>query len=319
MGIIEEYAKKRLLESMGLKRGESVLILTDEGKRKIGEKFYEGASQICNEVGLIIIKPRKYNREEPPPFVAEAMKKADIVIMVTSTSFTHTTARIEASKAGARIASMPGITEELIRRDYRVDYRKLNDYSKNLLEKLKGVREVRVTTKLGTDITFSAQGRSFRGFHEGLFLSKGVYGNLPAGEIYIAPLEGTANGRIVVDASMAGVGKLKGKMTIVVRDGYATDITGGAQSKKFKKFLFGLSKGERNIAEFGIGTNPYMKITGEVLGDEKVLGTCHFALGDNIGFGGKNRARIHNDGVVRAPTIYADGRKITENGKLVVN
>ncbi|MFH0818290.1 MAG: aminopeptidase [Candidatus Micrarchaeota archaeon] len=315
--MLKEYAVKRLKDSFGAKKSESVLIITDDEKKKIGEAFYEGAKKVCSEVGLIVIKSRKYNREEPPSFVAEAMKRVDIVVMATTTSFTHTTARIEASKAGARIASMPGITEELIRMDFKVDYRDLFDYSKKLLVKLKEVREVRVTTKLGTDITFSAQGRSFRGFHEGLFLEKGQYGNLPAGEIYIAPLEGTANGRIVVDASMAGVGKLREKMRIEVRGGYATDILGGVQARKFKKFIWGLGKNERNLAEFGIGTNPYMRVTGEILGDEKVRGTCHFALGDNLGFGGKNKAKIHNDGVVRNPTIYADGKIVVKDGKLV--
>jgi aminopeptidase len=313
MGTLEKYIQKRLKDSLGLKKKESMLILTDEGKRKIGEAFYFGAREVCDEAGLIVIRARKINREEPPSFVAEAMKKADVVVMATTTSFTHTTSRIEASKAGARIASMPGITEELIRMDYPVDYRKVDVFSRKMLKKFVGVEKVRVTTKLGTDISFSIRGRIFRGSHEGLFLKKGVYGNLPAGEIYVAPIEGTANGRIVVDASMAGIGKLREPIAIEVKKGLAVSISGGKQAAELGEMVSALGKTARNIAEFGIGTNPHMKITGEVLGDEKVLGTCHFALGDNLGFGGKTKAKCHLDGVLRKPAIYGDGRLIVRH------
>ncbi len=312
MGINEKYIQKRLKDSLGFRKGESVLILTDEGKREIGERFYSGARKICDEAGLIVIKPRRYNREEPPPFVAEAMKKADIVIMATSTSFTHTTARIEASKAGARIASMPGITEGLIGMDFPVNYHEVDRFSRKMLGKFARVEKVGVTTELGTDISFSISGRSFRGSHEGLFLKKGVYGNLPAGEVYVAPVEGTANGIIVVDASMAGIGRLKEPIEIEVKGGSAISILGGKQAVELGEMISSLGKTARNIAEFGVGTNPHLKITGEVLGDEKVLGTCHFALGDNLGFGGKTRAMCHLDGVIRKPRIYGNGKLIVE-------
>lgn len=315
--MLQDYIVKRLKDSLGAKKGERILILTDDGKREIGEQFYLGARKISDESGLIIIRPRKLNREEPPEFVAEAMKKADIVIMATTTSFTHTTARINASKSGTRIASMPGITKELIRLDYPVNYREVDTFSRWMLERFVGIERVRVTTELGTDISFSIKGRSFRGFHEGLFLKKGEYGNLPAGEIYVAPLEGTANGTIVVDASMAGVGRLKRPMEIEVKSGFAVSINGGKQALEFGEMISKLGKPARNIAEFGIGTNPHMKITGETLGDEKVRGTCHFALGDNLGFGGKTKAKCHLDGVVMRPTIFAGKKCVVNDGKLL--
>ena len=73
-----------------------------------------------------------------------------------------------------------------------------------------------------------------------------------------------------------------------------------------------------NLAEFGIGCNHGARVCGITLEDEKVLGTCHLALGNNIFFGGKTRVGIHLDGVLTSPTIYFDSQKIMEYGTLLI-
>jgi leucyl aminopeptidase (aminopeptidase T) len=77
-------------------------------------------------------------------------------------------------------------------------------------------------------------------------------------------------------------------------------------------------KDSRNFAEFGIGTNDKAIITGSPLEDEKVKGTAHLALGNNIFFGGKVSVPFHVDGIFLQPTIWANDKIIMNNGKFIL-
>ena len=135
----------------------------------------------------------------------------------------------------------------------------------------------------------------------------------------MAPVEGTSNGVFVVDGSMAGLGLIKNaNIKIEVENGYATKITGGKMASKLKQQLDGVGKQARNIAEFGIGTNDSAKLSGILLEDEKVMGTIHIALGNNVSMGGSVNVPIHLDGIIKKPTVYLDGKMIMENGKLFI-
>jgi leucyl aminopeptidase (aminopeptidase T) len=147
---------------------------------------------------------------------------------------------------------------------------------------------------------------------------KGQWGNLPTGEAYLAPLEGRSNGLVVVDGSMAGVGMVDRPIHIVVRDGYATDISGGEAARRLVALLEPHGRDGRNVAEFGIGTNDRAILTGLILEDEKVMGTIHIAFGDNKSMGGSVRVASHLDGLIKAPTVWFDDRKIMEAGRLLV-
>ena len=150
-----------------------------------------------------------------------------------------------------------------------------------------------------------------------LIKEKGSFHNLPSGESCLAPVEGTANGTFIVDASF--LEKVDKPIKLTVKEGYVVDIRGGKTAAKLKKLLKSIGdKNAYNIAELGIGTNDKAKITGEILEDEKVLGTAHIALGNNISYGGKINVPIHLDGVFFKPTIFVDDKKIMENGKLLI-
>nr|NIN00593.1 aminopeptidase [candidate division Zixibacteria bacterium] len=150
----------------------------------------------------------------------------------------------------------------------------------------------------------------------GLVHNPGDFSNLPAGEAYIAPVEGTADGIIVVDGAM--VGKVKRPVRIVVKDGYATQITGDKSAEELEEILEPFGQPGRNVAELGIGTNDKAKIVGSVLEDEKVMGTVHMALGDNKSMGGNVSVQSHLDGILLRPTLWIDDRIIMENGQLKI-
>ncbi|RMD58655.1 aminopeptidase, partial [Candidatus Parcubacteria bacterium] len=129
----------------------------------------------------------------------------------------------------------------------------------------------------------------------------------------------SAEGHYVVDASHAGVGKVEVPIRISVRRGLVTRVDGGAEAGALSELLAGIED-ERayNVAEFGIGCNDHAKLSGATIEDEKVLGTCHLALGSNIYFGGSVQVSVHLDGVLRAPTVFFDGEKVLEGGRLLV-
>jgi len=305
-------------DCMAVKKGENVLIITDEPLRNIGYALWEAARESGAEAILTEIISPKSNGEEPPPPVAELMKLVDAVLIPTSKSLSHTDARRSASKEGVRIATLPGITEDTMIRTLNADYKKIAERSDKLADIISRGSEVRITTEKGTDINLVIEGRDGSS-DTGLNHKAGDFSNLPAGEAYVAPLEGKSKGVVVFDGSMAGVGKLEGEVIKVeVEDGFATEITGGKGAEKLLSIMKPFGKLAFNLAELGIGTHDKALITGSVLEDEKAIGTIHIAFGDNKSMGGTVRVASHLDGVVMSPSVTVDGEEIMKDGKLLV-
>jgi aminopeptidase len=304
-------------DCMGLQPKERVAVITDQPCRKIGEAIFHATRDMGNEVVLVEIIPRKTNGEEPPPEVAHIMQSVDVVLCPTSKSLTHTNAKRAASAKGVRVATLPGVTEEMMVRCMNADYHKIAALTNVLVEKMEKTSVIRVTAPGGTDITMPVKGRKAYASH-GLFREKGKGGNLPTGEAFLAPLENVSQGTVVIDGSMAGIGKLRSPVRIAVRDGYAEEVTGGEEAQK----LIGLweihGRPSRNVAEFGIGTNDKAIVTGVILEDEKVKGTIHIAFGDNVSMGGSVNVQSHLDGLVHSPTVWFDDDMVMKDGKLLV-
>jgi leucyl aminopeptidase (aminopeptidase T) len=304
-------------DCMGAKPGEKVLIVTDEPLRRIGYALHRAAVDLALDVVLVEMLPRKTNGEEPPPAIAEMMTKVDLVLCPTSKSLTHTDARRNASAHGVRVATLPGVTEEIMIRCMNADYNQIAARTYALCELMEKASVVRVTAPAGTDISMPIKGRKAHA-SSGLFREKGQWGNLPTGEAYLAPVEGESQGVVVVDGSMAGVGMANHPIRIVVKDGYATDISGGPEAERLIALLEPHGWDARTVAEFGIGTNDKAILTGIILEDEKVMGTIHIAFGDNKSMGGSVRVASHLDGLIKQPTVWFDDTKIMEDGRLLV-
>ncbi|MBI4547313.1 MAG: aminopeptidase [Ignavibacteriae bacterium] len=305
-------------DCMGVKKNENVLIITDEPMRNIGYALRQAAKEVGNEVLFVEMLPRKTNGEEPPSEVAALMKVFDVVLCPTSKSLTHTDARRAASARGGRVATLPGVTEEIMIRCMNADYHKIAERTLILCSLLEKTKVIRVQAPAGTDITMPIEGR--KAFAStGLFREKGQWGNLPTGEAYLAPLEGQSNGLVVVDGSMASIGVVKEPIRIIVKNGYATEIAGGTAAEKLIELLEPHGRDARTVAEFGIGTNDKAILSGNILEDEKVMGTIHIAFGDNKSMGGSVRVASHLDGLIKQPTVWFDDEQIMREGKFVVS
>lgn len=310
MNEILSVSTKLLVDCLGVKDNEQLLIVSDENKKKIGEVFYEAGKLLGAEAMHVIMKEREKSGQEPPKVVAEAMKYSDVVVCVTTHSLTHTSARKNAVTNGARIATMPGITEDMfLHGAVTADYKKVEELTRKVTKILDDAQQIRIE-KGGKLLTFSVVDRN--GVPStGVYVNNGESGNLPSGEAYIAPVEGTANGEIEIDGSVTGIGKIDTPITLKVKDGQIVDAEGKHADKLLK--ILGEDKG-RYLAEFGIGTNDKARITGVILEDEKVYGTIHVAFGSNNTFGGTIEAGVHVDLVVTKPDVYIDGKKIISEG-----
>jgi len=329
--------------NMGVKPGEKILVVTDvptpeEWKKNDSSKLSEAlersilakmVSEIAAEkfpdcnVEFFVYPSVGRHGVYPGKEVEEKMKAVDVVIAITTYSLTHTDARVNACKAGTRVASMPMFLAEMFYPGgpMAADYLAIDRETKKLAELITQAKTAKVTSPGGTDITFSLEGRNGM-VDAGIFTEKGSWGNLPSGEAYCAPVEGTANGKLVVEPNWYP--NLKEKMTLVFKDGYVTEIIGGGKIGDEYRNLLDFTKNEepyisrRNLAELGIGTNPNAKRPDNILEAEKIKGTVHLAIGDNAHMGGKVHSDLHQDFVIPKPTLIFDDKIIMKDGELVV-
>ncbi|MGB9082696.1 MAG: peptidase [Desulfuromonadaceae bacterium] len=232
---------------------------------------------------------------------------AGVIIAMSNNSTSHTRYRALACAAGCRFASLPHFDPEMFHTSMTVDWNALAARTALLVEVVNRAEWIRVTTPNGTDMNICKQGRHAEG-DDGLLTAEGSFGNLPAGEAYLAPLEGKSHGVMVIE--WGPTRKLDEPLRLTVENGVVTGIEGNDPHRARLEGRFAGDANCRNIAELGIGTNDKASRPDNVLEAEKILGTIHIALGDNTGFGGTVSAPFHEDYVFYQPTltaIMADG------------
>lgn len=311
---IKESAKTLMRQCMGVKDGETVLIVTDEKRKEIAYPFVDAGRELGYDT--VLVETNSQSKGEPNSIVTEAMANADVEFLITSMSYSHTHARGKAQGNGARLASMPMMTDEIAEKYLDANYKKIKEVSEKISDMLTNTEEVRVTTPAGTDLTFSVKGRTCLP-DTGDLTEKGSLGNLPAGEAYIAPIENTGTGTFVCDKGdvIAYLGAMKDKVTMTLENGRIVNIEGGQSAQELRDFLSDKDEESNGIAELGIGTNPHVDLIGHPLVDEKVWGTIHIAFGTNKFMGGTRVSNIHYDCVIKNPTLYLDGKAIIKDGE----
>lgn len=233
---------------------------------------------------------------------------ARVVIAMANNSTSHTRFRKLATVGGARFASLPHFDPAMFFTSMAVDWQALAERTARLVAAVNRGVVVRLSTPAGTNLTFAIAGRPAAG-DDGLLRLPGSFGNLPAGEAYLAPLEGETEGVMVVE--YAPTRRLDEPLTLTVRAGEVVAVTGNDPHREWLLEKFAENPGNRNIAELGIGTNERASRPDNVLEAEKILGTVHVALGDNSGFGGVVSTPFHEDYVLYRPTLVV----VCENGE----
>ncbi len=303
-------------ECLAVREGEEVLVVANPATLGLGERLRGEAGRVGADAVLALIAERASHAAEPPATVAAAMRAADVVLAPTVQSLSHTAARKVASEAGARIATLPGVTEEMLARVMSADMPELRRRGRAVAELLDRGREARISCRNGSDLRLGLEGRAAIP-DAGELGEPGTFGNLPCGEGFIAPVEGSCSGPLVIDGTIAGVGIPAEPVRIEVVDGRLA----AAEGKEGAALLALLREhGEEatTVAELGIGTNERAELTGNVLEDEKILGTAHVAFGASAAIGGTVQVPVHLDCVVIRPTVEIDGETIVRDGELLI-
>ena len=303
-------AETAVEKCLGVTADESCLVVTDEVCQSVGEALYEVVQEVTDDAAIVRYRPGDQFSEEPPSPVAAAMRDADVVFAPTANSLSHTQARSGATDAGARVATLPTITESVFETGLNADYDRIADACADIYSQVADAEAVRVVTDRGTDITLET-GPADWYQDTGIVREPGEMTNLPAGEVFTSPT--SADGTFVVDGTMRPHGLLDGTdpIEIEVEAGQVTAISDPAVREEIESAAETAGDAAYNLAELGIGTNTGVtELVGSVLLDEKAAGTVHIAVGDDHAIGGDTEAPIHLDGVIRDPTVYADGDEV---------
>jgi leucyl aminopeptidase (aminopeptidase T) len=303
-------------DCLGVVEGETVLVICNPVTQGIGERMRDEAQDAGADAVLAVMAERASHAAEPPAPIAVAMAAVDVVLAPTVQSLSHTAARKAATDAGARVATLPGVSEEMLARLMSADMEGLRRKGRAIAELLTAGSEARITCSNGSDLRLGLEGRT--GIPDaGELTEPGAFGNLPCGEGFIAPLEGTTEGRLVVDGTIATIGAGDERVELLVEGGHLVSASGG-RGKRLMELLTAPGPDGTNVAELGIGTNEKAILSGEILEDEKLLGTVHVAFGASAAIGGTVQVPVHLDCLVIKPDVTVDGEPMVRDGALLV-
>lgn len=313
---------KRLVEvNARVQPSERVVVVTDYLTVAIAERVVGATRATGAEVVTCVMPPRERHGQEPPAAVAAAMLHADVIFSPVQISITHTRAMRAALDRGARAILMTAYTEDLLRSPglLETDFEAQAAVCRRLGEVLRQGRSVRLTSPRGTDLRFSIDGRQPNVLTN--IPGSGELAPVPDIEVNVVPIEGSAAGRLVADASVPylGIGVLREPIDCTIEGGFVTRLDGGEQARVLKAALD--SHGDPNcynVAELGIGLNPNARLKGVMLDDEGVLGTIHVGIGTNLTLGGTVAAPSHYDLLMWEPTIEIDGRVVQRHRDVLV-
>lgn len=305
---------------LAVKEGEQILIVTEPEKMDIARSVACAVYAAKADPVVAVMLPRDRDGQEPPEMVAEAMKKSDGFICIVGRSITHTHAVKNACAAGSRGIMLTQFSEEMMNHGgLMADFPHAARDCKAVAEKLGGAKRIHLTTKAGTDLIYSAEGRRYNAMY--CMVEPGEFAPVPTVEANVSPLEGTANGVIVADASIpyVGIGLLKEPVVCKVENGKIVSIEGGEQAKMLSEDLQAKKDPNvYNVAEMGVGLNPECRFIGFMLEDEGVYGSAHIGIGTSVTLGGTVTAACHYDLIMHRATIEADGEMILKDGELLV-
>lgn len=324
-----------------IRPGQNVLVLSDTAH---DERVWQAVMSVIAEQGaeatVALFEPRPADYYDPPPAVCEAMLRSDVNVLLASTGMLHSPANAKAMAAGVPSICMDGgMTLEMFQSGaVTEDPTEMARFKHRVAANVFGTdaRECRVTSRQGSDLTYSVEGRIFVPPMPGTDFdpyrivdyardearegAKLLFYLFPTGELNIPPVEGSANGVLVVELTMHHLDRLATPIALHVENGRVVRIEGDADAFVLRRYLadYGDENATMFPAEASIGVNRRAVVRGIQREDKNIWGAMHFGLGTNVDVGGSIESRIHMDGVVLEPTLYVDGEERMRDGRFLV-
>lgn len=312
---LRKAARLALTRHLGIQKSEKILVITDRGMRGIGDALFEESIGLSGGSSLELVKESRGNYRVPGNWFP-GLRRYHVVICLTCKPLLRTALRNELGALGARVVVVPYVSASTFIRCLDCNFNEMSRLTVQLGERLSRANRVYVTTSKGTHLKLDLSGRTAIA-NNGIFITRGKTGYLLPGETYIALREGTAEGMMVIDGTIAGIGRITHPVSIEVQKGCARGISGRSAARKFRNLLETLDKNARAAAEFGFGTNDKAILSGNPIEDVKVPGTVHIGLGSNYTMGGTISVDSHFDCVIKNPTVRLDEELVMKEGKFI--
>lgn len=311
-------------ELLALKPTERFAIVADPMSCQEMVQALAGAAASVGADYAILVQPTRPASQKNllSPAIEAALEHVDVMVGITGSGGAPTYSRtvkrlLDARKI--RVSSMVMRDIEIFTRGGAMaDYAALMKDGEALAKRWRGGRTMRITSPGGTDISAPIE-------YEDVIIECG-YADKPGmeaafsdGEVSSRPVEGTAEGIIVVDGPMAVLGTLSAPIHLTVEKGKVVKVAGeGSEAQELQRMLATIPNAD-NIAEFGIGLNPACRRNGRFEEEKKARGNVHIALGDNIFYGGTVECAVHMDMVVYKPTVTLDGEVLVSAGRVYLD
>jgi len=320
-----EAAKNALENVLEVVAGESVFIVCDREKLEVGKAFAYGALNLGLWTRMMVLPTTEKPRSEIPEGLLEVFtqQKPDVYVNLMRESREETPFRIkiirmETRDRKSRLGHCPGVTIDMLTKGALAltphEHKRMQNFADRLIQALNGTVEVEIRNPARTSLKLSAENREF--FTDTRLDWKAMkWMNLPTGEVIVAPVEDSLNGRLICDMAIGGIGKLKTPVKVIAKNGKVEKFVSKDKTVLRKvKGTFETDNWSDVVGEFAFGINPKARFVNEFLEAEKILGTVHVAFGANTDMpGGKNPSKNHIDFLISKPTV-----KVTkEDGKLV--
>jgi len=312
---LEKAINKIIGSYLGMNTNESLLILIDKYNRELGQHILNIVLAGKIDAALLEIELEEKN-VEPSDTIHNVAKQVSAALVVTRRSLLHSKFKNVICHNGGRILFILSPSIEAFVRTAKINLENVESNSRRIADLFSISKDVHLTTEAGTDLSFRTA-RHKGTVHSPKAIEPGSFTYLPAGEASITPDRGSMNGVAIIDGSIPQVGLMENPIEILIKNGFAYKLKGNEEAIKLRKILKAFGKLGRNIAEFGIGTNPLATLTGLSVEDEKVAGTAHLAMGNPNFEGGCLTESLHLDLILQKPNVVMDGRLLIKNGKIV--
>ncbi|MDQ7849506.1 MAG: hypothetical protein QN152_04095 [Armatimonadota bacterium] len=311
---LQEACARVVADCLAIRRGEAVLILRDHQETLGLHAGFVQAVRKAGAVPVVVALPPAQDAAEVPRAVRAALEGADAILVCTPWIFPHDLRR-QALAAGARLLSLCGVTDAMLLRAAEADYPRLGEVTRAVAAAFATAATLTISTPAGTDIRARIQGRRVVSL-DGIATRPGTASGLPAGVVAVTPVPGSAEGRLVLDGSIEGLGLVEEPAVLTVEAGRVAAISEGKAARWLEAQWAVEPPGARVVAELGIGTNPFARYCGRLVEDERVAGSAHVGLGQNTHLGGEITEGTHRDAAMREPTVRLDTRVIVRDGRL---
>ena len=316
MSELDQAVRAVVRDCLGVRQGEDVLVICNPVTQGLGERLRAEAQTAGAEGALGMMAERVSHAAEPPAPIAAAMVAAGVVMAPTVQSLSHTAARKAATEAGTRVATLPGVTEDMLARMMSADMEELRRKGRAIAELLTAGSEARITCSNGSDLRIGLEGRT--GIPDaGELAHSGAFGNLPCERDSSRRWRESRRGAWWSMARSPRWGCGDEPVELMIEGGHLRSAS-GERGQRLMELLSAAGPDGTNVAELGIGTNEKAVLSGEVLEDEKLLGTAHVAFGASAAIGGTVQVPVHLDCVVLKPDLTVDGEPVVRDGALVV-